>query len=102
LALNFLPHPKAPEQRRTPGRFAVRESSANASRLGLRWPSTAFPERQRRGIFVDSVRTHSQAPQERHIPAMSLRWSFGNYLFASYKDFAPMVLIALSASLRTF
>jgi hypothetical protein len=47
-------HPKAPEGWRTPRRFAqVCVSPANASRLGLRWPSTAL------------------------LLAMSLRWSFG-------------------------
>jgi hypothetical protein len=29
-----------------------------------------FPERQRRGIFVESHRNESQAPWERHIPLM--------------------------------
>jgi hypothetical protein len=51
-------------------------------------------QRRRRGIFVDYVSNRGQAPEERHIPMMSLLTELGIILWEIfYKYAAPMALL---------
>ena len=66
---------KAPEDWRTPGRFAnCRGFWSARQRLGLRWPSTAFPSAVRRDSFVVfSPRPNSSSVRSGILPASTTR-----------------------------